>query len=154
MGRRYPTGAKPQEVTQMSEASFPVEVVSGIPVVAAPEEVDMNNAARLRAAALEAATRGNGTLVVDMSRTQFCDSSGIGVLVRAYQQADAEGGEVLLVVVGAAVLRILAIIGIDHLIPIFSSLGEALARAAVPGSAGLGASPVLQADPEPLSTPS
>ena len=61
----------------MPEASFPVERAGGVAVVAAPEEIDITNAAGLRAALLQAAARGNGTLVVDMSRTQFCDSAAL-----------------------------------------------------------------------------
>ena len=39
----------------MVEDSFPVEMVRGVPVVAAPEEIDITNAAGLRAALFEAA---------------------------------------------------------------------------------------------------
>ena len=67
----------------MPEASFPVEAVSGVPVVTAPGEIDITNAARLRAALLEAAGYGSRTLVVDMTRTRFCDSAGLHVLVSA-----------------------------------------------------------------------
>jgi anti-sigma B factor antagonist len=101
-------------------------MVGGIPVVAAPEEIDITNAGVLRAALLQAAAQGNGTLVVDMSRTQFCDSAGLNVLVRAHKQAQAQGSEVLLVMSGGAVLRIFAVTGIDRLIPNFASLQEAM----------------------------
>src|SRR5262245_10187245 len=60
---------RPQEVTQMLDGRFPVEVVRGVPIVAAPEEIDITNADRLRSALLQAAAAGNGTFVVDMSRT-------------------------------------------------------------------------------------
>jgi anti-anti-sigma factor len=113
----------------MPEVSFPVEVVSGVPVVTAPEEVDITNAAALRTALLEAAGHGYGTLAVDMSQTQFCDSSGINVLIRVHQQAQAEGGRVLLVISAAAVLRMLALIGVDRMIPSFATLDEALGQA-------------------------
>jgi anti-sigma B factor antagonist len=114
---------------QMPEASFPVELVDGVPVVAAPEEIDITNAAGLRAALLQAAAHGNGTLVVDMSRTQYCDSATLNVLVRAHKRAQAEGREVLLVITTATVLRIFAVTGINHLIPNFPSLEQALAQA-------------------------
>ena len=39
----------------MREDSFPVELVRGVPVVTAPEEIDITNAAGLRAGLLEAA---------------------------------------------------------------------------------------------------
>ena len=44
----------------MPEASFAVEVVGGVPVVTTPEEIDITNAAGLRAALLEAAGHGRG----------------------------------------------------------------------------------------------
>jgi anti-sigma B factor antagonist len=122
----------------MPEVGFPVEMVGGIPVVAAPEEIDITNAGGLRAALLQAAAQGNGTLVVDMSRTQFCDSAALNVLVRAHKQAQAEGREVLLLIAAVTVLRIFAVTGIDHLIPNFPSLEQALAQAAaVSGSSPL-----------------
>jgi anti-sigma B factor antagonist len=112
----------------MPEASFPVEVASGVPVVTAPEEIDIANAGRLRAALLETAAHGSRTLVVDMTQTQFCDSAGLNVLVRGHKRAQADGGELLLVICAAAVLRIFAVTGIDHLIPNFPNLEQALAR--------------------------
>jgi anti-sigma B factor antagonist len=136
---------------QVPEISFLVEMVGGVPVVAAPEEIDITNAARLRAALLQAAALGNGTLVVDMSRTQFCDSAGLNVLVRAHKRAQADDGELLLVICGAAVLRIFALTGIDRLIPNFPRLGQALAQpTAVAHPPGLPAVPPV---PEPLAAP-
>ncbi|MGH3200761.1 MAG: STAS domain-containing protein [Streptosporangiaceae bacterium] len=125
-----------QEVDAVPEISFPVEVVEGVPVVTAPEEIDLANAAGLRAALLEAARPelarpeltepGRTLVVVDMSRTRFCDSAGLNALVGAARQARADGGEVRLVVVGEAVARIVAITGVDRVIPIYASLEEAL----------------------------
>jgi hypothetical protein len=47
-------------------------MVNGVPVVEAPEEIHASNADYLHAVLLEAAARGHGTFVVDMTRTQFC----------------------------------------------------------------------------------
>jgi anti-sigma B factor antagonist len=114
----------------MPEVRFPVEVVRRVPVVTTPEEVDITNATGLRAALLEASAYGPGTLVVDMTQTLFCDSAGLHALVGAHRRAVAEGGSVLLAVSGGAVLRILALTGIDTVIPSFTSLEAALAQAA------------------------
>ena len=113
----------------MPDARFPVEVVSGVPVVVTPEEIDITNADGLRAALLEAAAHGPrpGKLVVDMSRTQFCDTAGIHALVAAHKRAEAGRGEVRLVITGVAVLRIFAITGLDSVIPHFANLEDALA---------------------------
>jgi anti-sigma B factor antagonist len=113
---------------QMPDAGFPVEVIRSVPVVAAPEDIDITNAAELRTALRQAAAGGHGTFVVDMSRTQFCDTAGLHALVGAHKRARAEGGQVLLVVVGDTVLRIFSITGLDRVIPYFSSLEQALAQ--------------------------
>jgi anti-sigma B factor antagonist len=111
-------------------ARYPIEMVNGVPVVAAPEEIDVTNAGWLRAVVLEAAARGDKTFVVDMTRTHFCDSAGLGVLVRAHSRALAEGGELRLVIPASAmVVRVFALTGIDQVIPNFPSLYEAVVPA-------------------------
>jgi anti-sigma B factor antagonist len=113
---------------QVPDLGFPVEVIGGVPVVAAPEDIDITNAAGLRTALLQAASLGHGTFVVDMSRTQFCDTAGLHALVAAHKRAGAGGGQLLLVTRGAAVDRILSITGLDRVIPNFPSLEEALTQ--------------------------
>lgn len=120
----------------MPEISFPVEVVEGVPVVTAPEEIDLANAAGLQAALLEAAwpelarpelvEPGRALVVVDMSRTRFCDSAGLNALVAVARRARADGGEVRLVAVSEAVARIVALTGVDRVVAIYASLEDAL----------------------------
>ena len=79
---------------------------------------------------------GKQCSLVDMTGTTFCESSGVGVLAQAHKRAQADGGELRLVIpASAAVLRKLAVTGIDRVIPNFPSLYEALelAPAAKPG---------------------
>ncbi len=118
----------------MYDGRFPIEMASGVPVVTAPEEVDITSAPGLRSALLEAAAHGHGTLVVDMTRTQFCDSSGLHTLLAAHKRAQSEDGELVLVISAAHVLRIFAITGVDRIIPNFTSLGQALGQASGNGS--------------------
>jgi len=114
----------------MPDDGFPVDVVQGVPVVAAPEEIDITNAEALRSALLKAAANGPGTLVVDMTRTRFCDSSGLHALIAAHKRAEAGGHKVLLVIPAPAVLRVFVLTGMDRVISNFTSLAEALARTA------------------------
>jgi anti-sigma B factor antagonist len=120
----------------MQDGRFPIEEVNGVPVAVAPEEIDITNAQELRATLLEAAAHGHGTLVADLTRTRFCDSSGLHTLLAAHKRAQAEGGELLLVIPSAAVLRVFAITSVDRMIPNFTSLEEALARTSANGSNG------------------
>lgn len=110
----------------MPETSFPVEVIEGVPVVTAPEEIDLANAALLQKVLAEAAGPGQVLVVVDMSRTRFCDSAGLNALVAANRRARAEGSEVRLVVTSESVTRIVELTGVDRVIPIYASLEEAL----------------------------
>jgi anti-anti-sigma factor len=114
----------------MTPRKYPIEMVNGVPVVAAPEEIDASNADWLRTVLWEAAARGHGTWVVDMTGTRFCASAGLGVLVRAHHWALADGGELRLVIPGSAsVVRVFAITGIDRVISTFPSLYEAVETA-------------------------
>ena len=122
----------------MQDGSFPREMVDGVPVVATPEEIDITNAPELRSALLEAAAaaHGHGTVVADLSRTHFCDSSGLHALLAAHKRARTAGGDTLLVIPGNAVLRVFTITGVDHIIPNFTSLEEALAQASADRPSG------------------
>ena len=110
-----------------AEDKFPVEVVRGVPVVAAPEEIDITNAeapaCRLWCAA---AANGHGTLVVDIARDPVLRFIQAAFPDRRAQRAEAEGREVLLVIPSTTVLRVFTLTGIDRVIPNFTSLAEAL----------------------------
>jgi anti-sigma B factor antagonist len=114
----------------MTEPRFPVQVIRGVPVVIAPEEIDITNAGLLRAALLRAAARPGAVLVADMSRTRFCDSAGLHALVGAHRRAQAEGRQVRLVVTGPQPRRLLALTAVDRLIPVCASLDQALTHPA------------------------
>lgn len=102
-------------------------MINGVLVVTAPAEIDVALAEQLRAVLLRSADRGHATVVVDMTRTRFCDSAGLAALVRAHKRALAEGGELRLVIsADGAVPRILALTRLDSFIPVFGSLEEAL----------------------------
>ena len=112
----------------MPEVRFPVDVVQGIPVVTTPEEIDITNAPDMRIALLAASADGPRAIVVDMTRTLFCDSAGLHALVGAHRRAKAEGGAVVLAVSGHAVRRMLELTGLGTVLPNFTSLAEALAQ--------------------------
>jgi anti-sigma B factor antagonist len=104
-------------------------IVGGVPVVTAPSEIDVTTAGQLRAMFAAWAARGHTTVVVDMTATEFCDSAGLTVLVRAHKQAMAEGGELRLVLpASGAVPRIFTVTGLDQFIPHFTGLEQAVAQ--------------------------
>ena len=112
--------------------TFPVGA-AGVPVVTAPEELDITNAPHLEPALAGAAAKGHGSFVVDMSQTRFCDSAGLHVLLAAHKRARADGGGLVLAIGGKAVLRLFEITGVVSVVPCFASLEEALAHASSNG---------------------
>jgi anti-sigma B factor antagonist len=108
----------------MPDAGFPVEVIGSVPVVASPK-TSISPTPPSCGRRFGKRQRGHGAFVVDMSRTQFCDTAGLHALVDAHKRARAEGGQV---VGGDTVLRIFSITGLDRVIPYFSSLEQALAQ--------------------------
>ena len=115
-------------------------------VIATPAEIDVTNTDGVRQALLTAASLGPPVLIIDMSRTTFCDSAGVQAIIATYRQAKGTRTQVRLV--ATTVLRILTLVGADQLIPIYPTLEAALAEApgAEADSHGTGAVPA-SADP-------
>ena len=107
----------------MPDGSCSFLIVGGVPVVTAPAEIDVTTAGQLRAVLAAWAARGHTTVVVDLTGTQFCDSAGLSVLVRAHKQAQAAGGELRVILpASGSVPRIFTVTGIDQWIPHFTGL--------------------------------
>lgn len=98
-----------------------------VAVVTAAGEVDMTNAEALRDALLSALNAGAAGLIADMTQVTFLDSAGVTALVRAARRATATGATLRLAVAAPAVLRVLSLVGIDRLIPVYPSLTDAMA---------------------------
>jgi len=113
----------------VSDPSFPVSVTDGQAVVTTPEEIDISSAGLLREALVSAIATGQPVIVVDMSGTEFCDSTGLNVLVRALGQAEQADAELRLVMGGSGVRRVLTVTGVAGMFRIYETLGQALEAA-------------------------
>ncbi len=105
---------------------FPVLWIGHTAVVALPAEIDITIADQVREDLLSVVNQGAALLVADLANTTFCDSSGVSALVRAFRRAQADGGEMRLVVATPAVQRVLALTGVDRLIDIYASVAASL----------------------------
>jgi len=114
----------------MAEARYLRTMIGGVPVVTAPAAIDITTAGELRAILLTETSAGHRAVVVDMTRTRFCDASGLHALLAAHKRAASEGGELRLVIpADGAVARVIYLTCVDHLIPCFPSLAGALTPA-------------------------
>ena len=96
-------------------------------MVTLPVEIDVTNADAIREELLAVLNQGAVLLVADMSKTDFCDSSGVSALVRAFRHAAASATALRLVVTTPAVLRVLSITGVDRLVEEYPSVAASLA---------------------------
>ena len=98
-------------------------------VVRVAGEVDISHEEELRGELRAAAAAGPRGIVVDLTECEFIDSSGIRALLLS-RQAQHSGDESERLAVAASseqILRILAVMGIDRVIPIRPSVDEAAA---------------------------
>ena len=97
-------------------------------MVTLPGSVDVSSARHLGGELDSVLASGATTVIADMTATTFCDSSGAHILVAACEQAAANNIEMRLVVPSAFVLRALALMGLDGLLPVYQTLDGALAH--------------------------
>ncbi|AOW87362.1 MULTISPECIES: STAS domain-containing protein [Streptomyces] len=96
-------------------------------VVTPAGELDHHTADLLREPLEECLTKGFNRLVVDCSRLEFCDSTGLNVLLGARLKAEAAGGGVHLVAMRPVVARVFEITGAEAVFTLHDTLEAALA---------------------------
>jgi len=116
------------------DSHFPVTRSDGLTVVTTPDEIDINNARLLSEALLVAA--GQPVVIVDMTGTEFCDSTGLSVLVQALRRAEQADAQLTLVVRTPGLRRMLAVSGMGSLFQTYDSLAEAVDAARAHQAAG------------------
>ncbi|MDD2979013.1 MAG: anti-sigma factor antagonist [Hespellia sp.] len=85
-----------------------------------PKEVDHYNAEEMRKEADLLITHNHiRYLIFDFGETEFCDSSGIGVIMGRYRLLNLLGGEVWAVHVGARMRKILTLSGVLNIMKIY-----------------------------------
>jgi anti-sigma B factor antagonist len=92
----------------------------------APGEIDIANADRVGKDLDAAFGPGVGVVVVDMSGTRFCDTSGIHALVMAYKRAQASDTGFRVVAGPGEVRRVLEILRLETVLAIYPRLDIAL----------------------------
>ena len=104
----------------------------GVRVVAVRGELDLGTASELEGPLDEAIATGDASVLIDLTDCEFIDSTGIALIVRAWQRldrsADGEGnGRVVICSYNEQVRRVLEITGLELSIPIHGTRDEALA---------------------------
>lgn len=95
-------------------------------VVTPAGELDHHTAELLREPLEKCVEEGLVRLVVDCSKLEFCDSTGLNVLLGARLKAEAQGGAVHLAGMLPVVARVFEITGAEAVFIVHDSLGAAL----------------------------
>lgn len=107
---------------------LPMRDVAGVVVRG---EIEIATAPVLTHAIEDAIRRTSGPFAVDLAAVDFLDSTGIHCLVRARALLGRDERALALVDPSPAVRRVLALAGLDELVPIYASRDE-LARGLTP----------------------
>jgi anti-anti-sigma factor len=104
----------------------------GVRVVAVRGELDLSTASDLERPLEDAISSGDASVLIDLTECEFIDSTGIALIVRAWQRldraADGDGsGQVVISSDNDQVRRVLEITGLELSIPIHSTRDQALA---------------------------
>jgi len=114
---------------RLTPAPFKVhsEQETGAFIVLVEGELDMNTAAQLERELQAPLANPEAALLIDLSRCEFIDSTGIALIVRAWQELDGNG-RFALCGVGDQVARVLDITGLGTTIPSHPNREVALTR--------------------------
>ncbi len=111
----------------MSVQRWPVQWTGKRAVVEIPSDVDTSNASSVREQLMALVEHdGAAMVVVDMSRTMFCDSAGITALATVHKKVAAVGVDMKVIATSPQVLRILELTGLDHVLHVYPSMAAAL----------------------------
>lgn len=92
-------------------------------------ELDLSTAPELEGPLDQALESGEGSVLIDLSQCEFIDSTGIALIVRAWQRLQSgENGRALVICSqNDQVRRVLEITGLELSIPVHTTRDEALA---------------------------
>ena len=108
------------------DLSIHVHVVDDMQVFELTGSLDIATSPTVRAALTSASERGSHRLIVDLTRVDFLDSTGLGALIGGQRRAKEFGGEVRLVAKEGQILRLLRITGLLKVFAVYPNLDEAV----------------------------
>jgi anti-anti-sigma factor len=94
-------------------------------VVTLTGELDLASADKLADRIRGLVDTGHPRLIVDLAGLIFCDSTGMGTLVRANNECLAQGGYLRLAAPNHNVARVLAVVGLLDAFPVYQSVDAA-----------------------------
>lgn len=115
----------------MNPAPFEVKVgdpEQGVQAISVRGELDLSTAPELEGPLEQTLENGKGSVLIDLTGCEFIDSTGIALIVRAWQRLQSgENGRALVICSqNDQVRRVLEITGLELSIPVHATRDEAL----------------------------
>lgn len=85
-------------------------------------EIDLYTAPRLQSEFTRLLQEGPGRVVIDMSAVDFCDSTGMNVLLSALKRLKERGGTLEVAAPRPAVRKILQVTGLDSVFTVYDEV--------------------------------
>ncbi len=115
-----------------SEGAFRIETERpspGVTVLVVHGDADLHASPEFRDRLGAAIDAGDSSIVVDLTKTSFLDSTALGVLLGAVKRLPEGDGRIQLVVSRPEIRRIFEITLLDQVLPLAETRAEALAAA-------------------------
>ena len=118
----------------MTDFSVTAEILSdGLTVIHVSGEIDVFTASRLKEAVNERIDAGEVRLAIDLSDTDYLDSTALGALIGALKRCRDLGGEVVVAGPPQRISRVMQITGLDKVLQLQPTLDQACALLRGPG---------------------
>ncbi len=95
-------------------------------VVEVPERLEVNISDKFRAEMNALVDGGNFQIVIDLKKTEFMDSSGLGALVSRIAVMRSNGGDVRLASASQSVMNLLQVTHLDRVFKCFDDIESAV----------------------------
>jgi anti-sigma B factor antagonist len=98
----------------------------GTAIVAVSGEIDLYTAPQLQAEFARLISTSPQRVVIDMSEVEFCDSTGVNVLLSALKRLRERGGDLEVAAPRSAVRKILQVTGLDSVFTVHDAVPDDL----------------------------
>jgi anti-anti-sigma factor len=89
------------------------------------EKLDASNASELKSDLTNLSKNGVNTIIFDLSKTRYCDSSGLSAILMANRMCRDTNGRFILSGLQENVMKMIKIAQLDKVLSIYNSLEEA-----------------------------
>ncbi|MER7983308.1 STAS domain-containing protein [Streptomyces sp. NPDC095817] len=111
----------------MSQLTITTRTIATGPILELTGDLDYDSAPRLRETVNELTLTRGQVLTLDLASLEYCDSSGLTVILAARNLATEQGADVTLAAIPDNVARILSITGLDRVFTIHPDASTATA---------------------------